>query len=713
MPKQSYAYPGGLLDGVTMNWGQSAITNPTVNGSTKLVTDGNETTGVSIGFIINSSSLSYKFSTPQGIKSYKLKTNGQNPVYLMFYDATGKAIKTINSANANGTETTIAPFVQNVTYVQVSASNAVTVYEFDVFSSAYPSPSGLKATPDTQKLSLTWSGVSDPDFVAYDVYVDDVKVDSTTQTSYVMQDLKPDISYSIYVKARYKDGTLSSSSNTVSASAYDLPAEKPVITAESKETSLILSWSSARAVKYYLFYVNNQLITVTTDSTYEVKDLEMDKQYSFYVVAYDKYDRSTFSDVTTFGTRAPPPPVYPDIYVTSKTFDEINMFWNDVGLFYEIYLDGNLVKQQNGNIYNFSSLLPDTDYKIQVVSTDSYGRKNATNLVVHTNPLPAPAKPKLRVNSKSFDKFSVAWDAVGVSYVAILDGNAVGYTTNQGFSFEGLNPETNYKVQVESTDQFDRKIKSDVLTVKTDSIPPLDVPVLSKISLTFDSVRILWNSIAGISNYDVYQDGTKVGTSSGTFSQINDLEPSTNYSFTISYIDTFGRNVESKPLTVTTLAAPLPTPSPGPPVPPPAVSKSSNEDLNKANDQLVQGVKETKDSSISLITLIVIIFVLVFGSTWLMRIMRKKMKKSSVVSKSVNSKNGGITRGSVQPTTTTSSIGTVEVIAPGRSYSQIYGSSATTHKPLALGQGQQKNSKGRKNYHGKTSYFGKSRKRRF
>lgn len=605
---------------------------------TNLLTDGNDLT---FDYSAKSSYFEFTFDYPATIK--KMYMNNQTSVAgtsVIFYDSSRNVLRTLAmSTTANGMTTalfngfTVIPDLPDVKYVRYNnvSGSQVKIYEWDVWGTggSPPPPSGLSGSPGTLKVDLSWNKVSDANLSSYNVYMDSVKIANVTSNFYSVTDLTPDVSHVFTVTSLYKDGFESVYSNSSTLAAYDLPASKPIITAEEKETSLILSWSSARAVQYYLFYVNNQLITITTDNSYEVKNLEMDKQYSFYVVAYDKYNRTTYSDVTTFGTRPPPLPVYPDVKISSKTFDQINMFWNNVGLFYEIYLDGNLVKQQSGNIYNFSSLLPDTDYKIQVVSTDVYGRKNASSLVVRTNPLPAPVKPKLRVNLKSFDKFSVVWDAVGVSYVAILDGNAVGYTTNQGFSFEGLTPETSYKVQVESTDQFERKVKSDVLTVKTDSIPPLDVPVLSKISLTSNSVRILWNTISGISNYDVLQDGIKITTSSGTFSQINDLEPSTNYSFTIGYVDSFGRFVESKPLIVTTLAAPLPDPTPGPPVPPPPVSKSSNADLNKANDQLVQGVNDTKESSVSIIAIIIGVIILVFFTLWIWRIIKRNMSKAS------------------------------------------------------------------------------------
>lgn len=563
------------------------------------------------------------------------KGGAYNGFRATLYDPNGTKVWEQQTNSGDWTWNVSLKNVAKVEITKTSNSLDSQLFDYEVWGDLnYAYPTNLVGTSDSKAAKLTWNTINDPDLTGYNVFQDGVKIGTSPTSNYVVTGLTPDKSYKYTVTAQF-GGYETRSSNEVTVTAYDDLPDKPSITGDAKQDSILLKWSSARAISFYLFYVNGQLITVTSNNQYEVTGLDVNKVYSFYVVAYDKYGRSSYSDVVSFNTKAPPPPVAPTIKAVYRSYDTFDVSWDNVGMYYDVYLDGALLKQTTAMNFNFDQLKPDTDYEVKIVATDQYNQKAEGTLKVRTTSLPVIKKPTIKVSGKTWNSIDFYWDNVGTWYEVFLNGISVGQTVDLTWKLNNLTEDTDYTIKVVTTDAWGR-LAEGVLKVKTDAIPkPADFKIRT-VSVTKDSVRLFWNDVTGITSYDVFQDGQGIGNSNSTFYQVNSLTPDTSYSFYVSYVDQFGRTVKSNVLSVITPKPPTPPSGGGGsggvignPNPPPPVSNSSNGNLNKANDKLVQGVDDMKMSSVKIIMLIIGVFIVVFFVIWIWRITKRNLSKAN------------------------------------------------------------------------------------
>ncbi|MEU6239851.1 glycoside hydrolase family 18 protein [Streptomyces sp. NPDC047024] len=72
---------------------------------------------------------------------------------------------------------------------------------------------------------------------------------------------------------------------------------------------------------------------------------------------------------------------------------------------------------------------------------------------------------------------------------------------------------------------------------------------------TSSSVSLSWNTVSGASGYNVYRDGAKVASASGTSATVSGLSPSTSYSFQVTAVNSAGESVKSSTVTATTASS--------------------------------------------------------------------------------------------------------------------------------------------------------------
>ncbi len=72
---------------------------------------------------------------------------------------------------------------------------------------------------------------------------------------------------------------------------------------------------------------------------------------------------------------------------------------------------------------------------------------------------------------------------------------------------------------------------------------------------TSSSISLSWNTVSGASSYNVYRDGAKVASASGTSATVSGLSASTSYSFQVTAVNSAGESVKSQTVTATTAAS--------------------------------------------------------------------------------------------------------------------------------------------------------------
>ena len=240
---------------------------------------------------------------------------------------------------------------------------------------------------------------------------------------------------------------------------------------------------------------------------------------------------------------------------------------------YEVrYDDVKLVVPGNQTTTTLTGLLPDSEYFVTVVARDDEGLESdvSEELQLLTPPSDdeVPSKPANLTGVAGETSVELSWDASTddgqvVGYEVWQNGQKVREVTGTSATITGLTPSTEYSFTVLARDNAGQtSVFSDELKITT--LTPVDNPPSKPGNLqgtpAQTSVSLTWSASTddkGITGYDVYRDGTKVTTVTGTSATITGLTADTSYTFKVQAIDTKPQaGPFSDEITVKTLPAP-------------------------------------------------------------------------------------------------------------------------------------------------------------
>ncbi|WP_341283107.1 fibronectin type III domain-containing protein [Paenibacillus sp. FSL H8-0537] len=139
----------------------------------------------------------------------------------------------------------------------------------------------------------------------------------------------------------------------------------------------------------------------------------------------------------------------------------------------------------------------------------------------------------------------------GLQYIVRLNGSTVTTTMNKSYTFTGLQPNTQYVMQVLTTNASGDK-SDDAIIYKSTLFP---VPAgLTATDVTETSMTIKWNKIVG-ADYSVRINGEYFTTTGNNYQSFTGLDPNTTYNFTVASKNSSGELSEfSNALAKKTLA---------------------------------------------------------------------------------------------------------------------------------------------------------------
>lgn len=415
---------------------------------------------------------------------------------------------------------------------------------------------------------------------------------------------------------------------------FNYPVPKG-LTATSDTRKISLNWSYTPYDNFvgYNVYMDGVLVNSSPIKTNNYAfTLAPDIPHTFsYTAVYDSGGNNVetrhSSEVTAFAYDTP---LKKPVITGLEWETEIKLSWLPIegATNYQLFTDsGQLLYSGMETTFDHKGLTLNSDHTYYLEVIDKYDRRVRSELVTfRAREPPPPVNLQFTLLNKRHDQMQVRWTATNPPYLITLNGLSKGTTSNNLFTFDGLEPETSYVIQVTYIDGYGRTVNS-LVTYKTDPLPQPVSPVLSYLALMHNEVRLSWTNVG--TSYRIYQDGVLLETTNSQFKQLTGLTPATAYQFQVIAFDRWGRENPSNILNLVTKPEPPPPKPPGPTTPPPPVSTSNNEDLNKVNDQLVQGAHDTKDSGMIVILVILLIFILIFGIWWLIRIFKKKMLSTS------------------------------------------------------------------------------------
>lgn len=618
---RTYAAPAaGVLRGLTATNGVTALT------------DGNDSTYVGGSGLLATYNLGGKYN----IDGY-YSTHGNH--YIDLYDVSGNLLQriTVPYSGSVATNYVTIPTVNDVVKVVITAFNYNNYYEVDLHGTLHDTtppapPTGLAVNSvGDVTVNLVWSPNTEPDLDHYEIYQDNVKIGTTTNTSYSVTGLTNGQTYSFKITAVDHSSNVSGFSSVVNGTPYP-PLVKPTVTSATTPYTLSLSWNYV-GVSYEVWQKSGTLfnkVSTQTGNSFSLSNLTPNTDYIFYVVSHDQYGRVSQSDNVTAHTQALPPPVKPVVTYTS-TVTNVTLSWTSVGVSYEVWnvYNGQNFKlnSTNSTTYTITNLPLNSTSQYYVVAFDQYGQSSQSDTISATLQTPPPViTPTLSSSNVGINSVDLKWTDASASYELFQDGTSIKTLSTLSFSVTSLLPSHTYQFYVKATDQYGRVSTSNTVSVTTLTPPPPRSLILQQAGITTTTANVMWNDIQATS-YDVYLNDVKVQTVSNIGAGFRGLSPGTNYSVKVTGLDPYGRMITSNVLSFTTVVQ-SPILPPSNPTPPPKVSNSNNPDLNQASDQLAQGVNDWKKDALTIIAVIILVIIFVFGTWWFLRLVKKRYMKA-------------------------------------------------------------------------------------
>jgi beta-glucanase (GH16 family) len=279
------------------------------------------------------------------------------------------------------------------------------------------------------------------------------------------------------------------------------------------------------------------------------------------------------------------------VTVTQATAGSLSISWQRVrrAAGYDLSLNGTRVGETQTTAYTFASLRCGATYQLGVDAFNVKGvRSSIVSVTAGTSACPVavvgndtspPTSPtSLTQGATTTTSISLLWSAsldnVGVAgYDLFLNGSKVGTTTATSYTFANLSCGTSYTLAVDAYDAAGNRSQSAAVLASTSPCPdtsPPTIPTLpTQTGSTTTSISLLWSASldnVGVAGYDLFLNGSKLGTTTATSYTFASLSCGTSYTLAVDAFDAAGNRSQQASLATTTSACATPN-APLPPVP--------------------------------------------------------------------------------------------------------------------------------------------------
>ena len=405
--------------------------------------------------------------------------------------------------------------------------------------------SGLKVTEKSvDSISFSWNQVENAE--GYTVYVFNDNTDewdkllSTNELKYTALQLKSGTEYKFAVKA-YKG--LNESSEYAKISVFTDFPDVNVTTADTFSSEVILSWDEVPGADGYYVYQKDgsqwNKISVTTQSSYTVSNLQSATKYIFAVKAFnDKFESQTLPEISVTTN-------LPDVKI-SKTYVNLSsakLSWDKVPgangyfIYKKVGNQWHTVASITQTNYTFSNLKSGTKYDFAVKAYNGNAKsKNFSSKSVVTN-LDNVKITKADISSSTA---KLTWNKVsgaGSYNIYMKSGskwNKIASTTNTYYTVSKLKSSAKYTFAVKAYNNSQAQSKTITQKTITTYLPNVKI---TKVNTSTSSVKLYWNKISGVKGYNVYRKSgskwIKLASTNKTYYSINKLKSGTKYVFAV------------------------------------------------------------------------------------------------------------------------------------------------------------------------------------
>jgi chitodextrinase len=483
------------------------------------------------------------------------------------------------------------------------ASNTVTVLLPIPKDTAPPSPPGNLTLSNMSSTAvwLRWTAsLDDVGVVLYQIYVDDVLVQTLPATTSATVSLAPNLYHDVVVKAVDGAGNVSSASNLlrllVGGDDPEVPSAAPtnLHVTDVTATTVSLAWTppsaDAGAIAYDVFG-GVTLIAMATAPSVTVSSLTAGTTYTFTVKARDSAGNVSAPSnavVVTTSAAASAPAAPTQLQASNTAGIPVRLVWTPgtggtPAVTYQVYRDGLLVLTTTLTSVVVTTVSSSATYSFTVKAVDAAGHLSATSAPATITTSKSfdstpPSRPShLKVTGVTSTSVGLAWssstDNVGVIAYQVFSGSVlVGMPAGTSTTISGLQEGRSYDFTVKALDAvFSLSRESATVTVTTgaflDATSPTTPTNLSVVSVAPWTAKLIWtgstDSGTGVAGYDVYVkyiNGSNVtlalvASSATTAATVNDLYAGT-YSLLVRARDAVGNESADSNTAIATIPSP-------------------------------------------------------------------------------------------------------------------------------------------------------------
>ncbi|WP_433771045.1 fibronectin type III domain-containing protein [Pseudomonas putida] len=394
------------------------------------------------------------------------------------------------------------------------------------------SPTNLVATPTTQEMFLTWSGVSSA--ISYKVSHGLAPNGSviTTQvvktTEYVISGLNSGVDYWIEVRATNNVGD--SPPARVVKQTLKAPPIPTNVRATPTASTMTVEWSaSAGAQDYVIRYgvepPDGKYVEIATTSLKEtISALTKNTLYFFEVSSRNANGESLPARLTQRTLDGPPIPGKPsDIYLI-PSFDQLRVSWpTTFAKGYEVayglrdrYPDVISRHETSFLTYELKYLMPDTEYFIHVRAFNESGFSPPAERFIRMGP--DRTQPRnLSAPGSTYNEVWLKWvkpenDNYVIGYDISCPGRPTVQTTDTEHIAQGLTPEQAYEftIQPRRAEGLPPALTASISVTTHDRVPPTRPQSIKLTSLSSDTARLSWAASQDnvkVAGYEVRRNG--------------------------------------------------------------------------------------------------------------------------------------------------------------------------------------------------------------
>ncbi len=470
-------------------------------------------------------------------------------------------------------------------------------------------------TAGVQQVMLSWQAATDNVGVTgYNVYRNGTKITTVNALTYTDTAIQYGTAYTYTVSAVDAAGNTSAQTGVIQVTALPLipPADTQAPTVPgslngtaNSETQVSLSWQAATdnvGVTGYNVYRNGIKLGSVTTLSYTDSTAVANTAYSYTVSAYDAVGntsaQSTAKNVVTPDATAPTVPA--SLTSVAITHEQVVLSWqaatdNVAVIGYNVYRNGAKIGTASTLSYTDLAVTPSTGYLYTVSAYDAAGNTSAQSAAITVTTSAPPVVPDTQAPTvpantaavaNTETKVTVSWaastDNVGVTgYNVYRNGTKIGTVSTLSYVDTTVSAKTTYSYTVSAFDASDNaSSQSSTASVTTpDTTAPSLTSGVTAVADSETKVTLSWQAATdniGVTGYNVYRNGTKIGTASTLSYADTTVVGSTLYLYTISAYDAAGNTSAQSGATSVTTPTPVPPPDTAAPSVPTGIIGTAN-----------------------------------------------------------------------------------------------------------------------------------------